>query len=480
MPSRNQLLIALFVFCGGCGGCAHFSAKGKTLEATFQSIIQGQPVEQTEAKLEQLCQKKSTTACALLDQTVALHQSVSMLQGFTNASEALISAVVPKDQEFAYLILRNKKPYQFLKPEISKRDFSNWRVDRVHVTGLNPDSNYEIWLSDSEGRLWDRREFKSLNLNDPKPRIIVASCMDDAYVKEQHLAWQKVLERKPDLLFLIGDNVYADKYTGGKPISPEIIWNRYVETFNLLTVYRSGRLVPVLSVWDDHDYGSNNGNRDFQFKKESHEIFLAFFPRLQVDKEWKAGPGLSGVFHAFNQRFFFLDNRSFRTPNNRAGPLQTHFGEDQVKWLMNELKSKSTPSWLISGDQFFGAYHNFESFEGSHGEDFARFTEALKRIRTPFIFVSGDRHMTELMKIKRRDVGQVTYELTSSGLHAKTYPGSLKRNPNPRRLKAAAGPLNFMEVEPSFKKNHWRLKVRSWGLKEGLLFERLLRVGEDK
>ena len=33
----------------------------------------------------------------------------------------------------------------------------------------------------------------------------------------------------------------------------------------------------LLSVWDDHDYGENDGGKSYPKKKESQQIFLNFF-----------------------------------------------------------------------------------------------------------------------------------------------------------------------------------------------------------
>lgn len=56
---------------------------------------------------------------------------------------------------------------------------------------------------------------------------------------------------------------------------------------------------------------------------------------------------------------YFLDGRSFRTLH----PEGSHIGIDQEAWLLKNLIDETNPSILIKGDQFFGGYHSFESFE---------------------------------------------------------------------------------------------------------------------
>ena len=44
-----------------------------------------------------------------------------------------------------------------------------------------------------------------------------------------------------------------------------------------------------------------------------------------------------------------------------------------MNWFKNELKDSPDKLYLVSGDQFQGAYHRFESFEGNHPEKFIKF-----------------------------------------------------------------------------------------------------------
>ena len=33
---------------------------------------------------------------------------------------------------------------------------------------------------------------------------------------------------------------------------------------------------PVIGIWDDHDYGINDGGKMFSYREESQEVFLDF------------------------------------------------------------------------------------------------------------------------------------------------------------------------------------------------------------
>jgi len=59
-------------------------------------------------------------------------------------------------------------------------------------------------------------------------------------------------------------------------------------------------------------------------------------------------------FTFFSNTFFFLDDRTFRSPNKLDHEDQTHFGREQEEWLFSQAAKVHEPLWLISGDQFFG------------------------------------------------------------------------------------------------------------------------------
>lgn len=482
MNLRRALLSVIAAF--GIAGCASSTKTLTQIENHLHSLSLGENPDK--AAIERLCRKGATAACAINGEPAGLARGLAVIQGYTDGRTAILGALAPRDESLIYAVMArgrkgdsSQKVFGVLRAQQSfRREFSPWRVDHIRVDGLTPDVVYELWVIGRDGMLWDLREFRALDYGKSKPRIIVASCMDDGFRQEELAAWEKVRARNPDALFLIGDNVYADKYLGleAKGADPKTLWNRNIEARNLVSLYRWPKLVPVFAVWDDHDYGINDGDRSFPYKDESREIFEVFFPRPAQTEHWVRGPGVSSRLTAFGQDFVFLDNRSFRAPNRVDSADQTHFGPEQEDWALSALAKSERPAWLISGDQFFGGYHSFESFEGNHGASFAAFKKRLQKLRVPFIFLSGDRHLIELMKIGKKDVGMNTYELTTSGIHARTFPQNMDLNPNPRRIGGAAGPHNFAEFEPRVIKGALHVKLTGWGLDEGILFERDLVI----
>lgn len=462
--------------------CASKSKVQNQIESHLRDLRNGRTP--SPEKLDQLCRKGASAACALGGEPVGMARVVAMLQGPTTAHHTHLTILVPNQQEILYLImLAGRRPedapviHQVVRAAAGRsREFSAWRIDHVPVTDLRLGQLYEVWVVGPDGQLWDRRSFRSLDLQKTDVRWIAVSGMDDGYRQEQEAAWEKIRARNPEVLFFVGDTVFTEKYLGleAKEATPSVLWTRYVETRNLLNVFRWSHLVPIFATWDDHDFGKDDGDLSYKFKGEAKEVFQTFFPTPAKDEAWEQGPGVSGRWLAFGSQFIFFDNRSFRTANRENGNDSTHFGLEQTKWAFEQLEKAKTPTWLVSGDQFFGGYHSFESFEGNHPRDFATFMERLRRLKSPVLFLSGDRFLIEAMKISKKDVGQNTYEFTTSGVHARTFAQNLELNPNPRRAVGRAGPHNFLEVDSRQTPRGLKLKVRGWGVSEGLLFEREL------
>src|SRR5690606_37851004 len=139
------------------------------------------------------------------------------------------------------------------------------------------------------------------------------------------------------------------------------------------------------------------------------------------------------------------------------------------------LTAAKLPAWLINGDQFFGAYHPFESYEGQHPESFRRMMAELKKTRLPMAFLSGDRHLTEIMSIEPAQLGYRTYEVTTSAIHAKTFPGSFKKDPNPRQLVGKDGTFNYLVLKTRAEKG-LRFTAAVFGPAGRTLFEKTLHV----
>jgi alkaline phosphatase D len=99
-------------------------------------------------------------------------------------------------------------------------------------------------------------------------------------------------EERADIWAWLGDAAYIDDMTTAA-LAPLVIPDNYVskeystERFNMTLedpFYKnmiSQEGLNVIGVWDDHDYGANNGDRDLKWKYQVRDIFLNFIGEPQ-------------------------------------------------------------------------------------------------------------------------------------------------------------------------------------------------------
>lgn len=383
---------------------------------------------------------------------LAEHRQFSIMQGVTSKNYTSIN-----------ILRNNRKQPQNLKIKITEKESGkelsskNIAIKKFNIANselyelkikFSSAQNYLLYVSDSDSV--DIREFSNYDQQKANLKVAVCSCLNDNYFSEQIKSWNSVSKSNPDYLFLIGDNVYADigdKVSELNGCAPERLLNRYIETRTRLELFYLKKLIPIAMIWDDHDYGKNNGGSDYKYKFASKKIFKDF--SLNENSEIsKDGLGVGFKLKLANINFLFLDDRFYRDK-------KYHFGQKQEEWLFKNLETsenakkaknedhEQSQSVIISGDQFFGKYHPFESFEANQAENFKKFIEKISNLKSTPLLISGDRHISELQKIDISPNKKI-FEITSSPIHSSLPPEfTLKQFPNPHRVWAVANKNNF-------------------------------------
>lgn len=269
--------------------------------------------------------------------------------------------------------------------------------------------------------------------------------------------WKKILKDEPQLFVWTGDVVYADTEDMGKLSQIYASQLRQPEYASFLD---SG--IPIIGLWDDHDYGENNGSETYAPKKESQKLFLDFIGEPKNSLRRKQ----DGIYTSYSfgkasksVRFILLDSRSHRANPKRGRPGDI-LGAAQWSWLEAELARKSEGvTFLVSSIQALPFEQNFEKWQN--------FPESRQRLlalldQSPaknLVILSGDRHFAELSRLHSQ-AGKDIWEVTSSGLtHAFRNPDD-KRNHNSLRVGPILDRLNYGLVDIDWKTKSMRLQVR--------------------
>ncbi len=365
--------------------------------------------------------------------------NLAIWQGATDINSTQINILGTKDQAFkVFAISRiDNKVYEPKAQQSFFRPDSHFVVTKLAFWDMPRNHHYRLVVLGKSNQLIDERFFSFLDTTKSQARIAFASCIYDLFHRPQ--IWENMVGIRPDMIFLIGDNVYADRVNlvTNRTADPAQLWWRYGKTFSRIALYRSKNLIPILALWDDHDYGSNNADSSFPYREEAIENFNIWWAQSEkITPTLRKGPGVSMIFTAFDQEFYFLDGRSQRTP--KGYEPASFFGLQQEQWTFENLINSKKPAWLISGNQYFGAYLQKESFEAFSYENFRYFMNQVARSDRAIGFLSGDVHFSEVMALETQILGRPSVEITSSSAHSFVNPFRQHKAYNPRRIDATS------------------------------------------
>ena len=211
-----------------------------------------------------------------------------------------------------------------------------------------------------------------------------------------YFIYSSILEKKPDLMIWLGDNVYFrepdDSRTG--------VYHRYSHDRSLPELQPLLGSVHHYAIWDDHDYGPNNSDRSFIYKNITLQAFKDFWANPTYG--FGENQGITTQFKWSDIDFFLLDNRFFRTPQNRKNIYREILGDNQVQWLIDALLNSKSPFKIIAiGGQFLNSekvYENHINWEEEH----KKILDLISKEKIEgVIFITGDRHFSEVSKMER-------------------------------------------------------------------------------
>ncbi len=310
---------------------------------------------------------------------------------------------------------------------------------------------------------WESSTTAELDRLQPITRIAMGSCIRQD--KPQPI-WEAVARYRPEVFLLLGDTIYGDTE------DMEVLRRKYAVLAANEGFASLRRTVPILAVWDDHDFGADDAGRDYRMRRGSQEVFLDFFG-VPADAPLR---GQEGIYQAVTAgppgrrvQFICLDTRYHRSPlatlsadqrrllggryRPTDDPSATVLGAEQMAWLGRVLKEPAEVRIVLSSIQF--------AFTGHHWEHWGNFpverAQILKLIRDSgvggVIFVSGDRHAAEISRIPAGPDGldYPLYDLTASSLN-QAMPASMSREPNPLRLGPHQRGVNFGTIDIEWPK----------------------------
>lgn len=276
------------------------------------------------------------------------------------------------------------------------------------------------FISEGSGQI--RSDFQH---SDGVDVIAFGSCYNPRDKKDP--IFEAVLRQSPDVFIFLGDNIYGDTR------DMEVLKKKYGELEVIEGFRKLREATTMIAIWDDHDYGANDGGNSYPMRKESQKIFLDFF-KEPLDSPRRKREGVYGSY-TFGKpgktcQILLLDTRYFRDeiPGAKgkkkpgtvgwyepdSDPGKTLLGDAQWQWLDQQLQVPADLRIIASSIQMLAVEKGMENW-GNVPHEQSRLFDLLKKHKADHTFaISGDVHFAEL---SRKDLGSYPFfDFTSSGM----------------------------------------------------------------
>jgi alkaline phosphatase D len=243
----------------------------------------------------------------------------------------------------------------------------------------------------------------------------------------------QVEAKNPDLVLMMGDNVYGS-YTPKDPNLPSLR-EAYAKLAEVPAFKSLVSKVSTQAVWDDHDYGINDGGGDFAYKAQAQTMFNQFW-NMPANSPLRQRPGIYRAFQAGPKgevlQVIMLDTRYFRAPllvtDQRDVPGKERYiphpvgsgadvlGEAQWAFLKAELEKPADVRLIVSSIQVVADGHGYERW-GNFPDSQKRLYDLIAQTGAKgVVFASGDRHYGSINQI-RDGVAYPLTDITASAIN---------------------------------------------------------------
>lgn len=357
-------------------------------------------------------------------------------------------------------------------------------IIRFNIGGLEPGTAYRYELlgkgtgalasgSFSTQSLWQYRR--------PAPdfSFLTGSC---AYFNEpvydrpgkpygsDSVIFSAMAKEKADFMLWLGDNWYLREVDFYSEWGVHYRPSRDRATKVLQPLLRA---MPHYATWDDHDYGWNNADKSYPLKTTAREVFKKYWTNPSYGQE---GEGIYTKFTWNDIDVFMLDSRWFRSNDEMADSVggqpnadKRMFGKKQMEWLKNALlesryNGNISFRLIATGSQVLNPLSTKDCLV-HYPVEYAELMAFLDQYNiNGVIFLTGDRHHSEVIKRERKGRYPL-YDITSSSLTAgiaRTY-GDEKNNPD--RVSMEVTEHNYSRISVTGPKDQRKLTVEFMNIK---------------
>ena len=278
----------------------------------------------------------------------------------------------------------------------------------------------------------------------------LGSCLDQ---DREQIIWPSIKKENLDGFIFLGDNVYGD-LPSGKLLKMQKAYQMQRKRLPRWLMDKK----EILAIWDDHDFGLNDGGGDYIYKKDAEKMFLNFWNIPQSDlrrnrdgiyfKQTKQIEGTEVEIIGLDTRYFrskLKGKKNAYEQNNDSAA--TILGQDQWTWLETSISNSTADVIVIlSSIQILATNHPYEKWDNFPLER-KRLLEIIARAskEKTIIAVTGDRHKSGIYQ------NENFLEITASSLNKSASKGS---ETDPLLIGKTYRIINYgiLNIEPSKNK----------------------------
>ncbi|MDB4704190.1 alkaline phosphatase family protein [Akkermansiaceae bacterium] len=274
------------------------------------------------------------------------------------------------------------------------------------------------WQYDAKTWPWGRvLPNTSLKKDAPSDKFTIGFGGGSGYVPENERMWDTIGAIEPRALLLLGDNVYIDD-----PETPEMQRFHYYRRQSQPEWGKLAKTVPIYSIWDDHDFTTNDGWGGPDIEKPSWKRDVWEIYKENWDNPYYGGgkenPGCWFDFRIGDVHFIMIDGRYYRESPKDESPSM--LGPVQMKWLKKTLTKKPATFTVICNNVPMapkvkpGSKDTWDGYSDERTEIYQYIADQ----KIPgVVILSADRHRSDAYKVDTKIEGMYPlFEFSSSRL----------------------------------------------------------------
>ena len=274
------------------------------------------------------------------------------------------------------------------------------------------------WQYDAKTWPWDRvLPNTSLKKDAPSYKFTIGFGGGSGYVPENERMWDTIGAIEPRALLLLGDNVYIDD-----PETPEMQRFHYYRRQSQPEWGKLAKAVPIYSIWDDHDFTTNDGWGGPDIEKPSWKRDVWEIYKENWDNPYYGGgkenPGCWFDSRIGDVHFIMIDGRYYRESPKDQSPSM--LGAVQMKWLKKTLADKPATFKVICTNVPMAPKvkpGSKDTWDGYSDERSAIYQFIADQKLPGVVILSADRHRSDAYKVDTEIEGMYPlFEFSSSRL----------------------------------------------------------------